>query len=182
MRRCPSRCAFTLLEVLLVVAVLGMLLGLLAAAVQKTRSTAARISCKNNLHQVRLAMEMYLQQHNNRFPDAARIPGLGPTGSRPALSAVLGPYLENNPRVFRCPADPASPRAYGLYGTSYEYNADDTPLGRGIANKTLDEILARSRLTVERSSILAVFDIDPWHAPAGSPPSRNYLYADGHVE
>jgi prepilin-type N-terminal cleavage/methylation domain-containing protein/prepilin-type processing-associated H-X9-DG protein len=182
MRRSQPGHAFTLLEVLLVIAVMGMLMGLLAAAVQKTRSTAARVGCKNNLHQIRLAMEMYLQNHDNRFPDAARIPGLGPTGSRPPLATVLGPSLENNARVFRCPADPASPRAWGLYGTSYEYNADDNGVtGRGIADKTLDQVLAR-RPIPERSSILAVFDIDSWHAPAGSSPSRNYLYADGHIE
>jgi prepilin-type processing-associated H-X9-DG protein len=181
MGRVNRRGAFTLVEALLVLGVSGLLLGLGAAAVQKARATAARAACQNNLHQLRLAVELYREANARRFPDAARIPGLGLTGAKPSLLAALGPYLEDSAKVFRCPADPSSPRAFGLYGTSYEYNAEDTGVGRGVANRTLEQVVNRSP-AVEPSSVLLVFDLDDFHGPAGSPPSRNYLYADGHID
>ena len=81
------RTALTLIEILVVLFILGSLLGLLLPAVQSSREKAREAVCKNNLHQINLAIEHFVEARK-RLPD-------------PSTGGVVGgwtidilPYLE----------------------------------------------------------------------------------------
>lgn len=88
--------AFTLVELLVVISMIGVLVGLLLPAVQAAREAARKASCKNNLHQIGLALHLYHDTHRT-LPTGCiewrsfRAP---PAHRQFAWSAFLLPFLE----------------------------------------------------------------------------------------
>ncbi len=90
-----KRLAFTLVELLTVIAIIGILVGLLLPAVQMVRESARRAACQNNIRQLGLALENYHAVHN-RYPHGWNAEG-GPGHSGWSWLAYSLPFLEQTP-------------------------------------------------------------------------------------
>jgi prepilin-type N-terminal cleavage/methylation domain-containing protein/prepilin-type processing-associated H-X9-DG protein len=164
------RKGFTLIELIVVIAIISVLVGLLIPAVQKVRAAASRVQCKHQLHNIGLAFHHYSDLHKGKFPDAARLPSVPSYDGQQSLAVILGPFCENNLAVWKCPLDPSR---FVKEGLSYEYQPR-------VAGKSLEE-LRNNKLGLSITDIWLTYDFDPVHG-ATSEISRNYLYADAHVE
>jgi prepilin-type N-terminal cleavage/methylation domain-containing protein/prepilin-type processing-associated H-X9-DG protein len=71
--RPTSKNGFSLLELLIVIALIGVLIGLLMPAVQRAREMAARASCMDNLRQIGIALTHYHDSQGSFPPDALEI-------------------------------------------------------------------------------------------------------------
>lgn len=91
MRR-QFRPAFTLVELLVVIAIIGILVGLLLPAVQAAREAARRMSCQNNLKQLGLALHNY-ESTFRVFPPSTITDG-GAAGQPWSAQAFLLPFVE----------------------------------------------------------------------------------------
>jgi len=94
---------FTLIEMLVVLAVIALLAGLLLPAVQKAREAANRITCANNLHQIGLAQHHYYLTYGTLPP--SRI-----ADKKATWMVLLLPYLEQENQF----------RAWDMAATYYE--------------------------------------------------------------
>jgi type II secretory pathway pseudopilin PulG len=85
----PRRRAFTLFQLLIVVAILLILLALLLPALQMVRQKAARISSASNLHNIGIAVHAYADTNNGTLP-----PGIDDKGF--STAAYILPFLEQD--------------------------------------------------------------------------------------
>ncbi|MDZ7618784.1 MAG: DUF1559 domain-containing protein, partial [Patescibacteria group bacterium] len=94
--RDKKRLAFTLVELLVVITIIGILIGLLLPAVQSAREAARRMQCSNNLKQIGLALHLHHEQRGY-FPPGHFWPesNLGNCdGAEATWVTYILPYLE----------------------------------------------------------------------------------------
>lgn len=141
------RRAFSLVELLVVLAIIGLLIALLLPAVQKARESARRLSCKNNLKQFGLAIQMYTDTYSV-YPIRACRPKGQPYEAWSAHARLL-PYVDQEPLfvqidwtqefgkqpgigatklpIFVCPSEgtvkPHEADGRKFYPTSYGFNS-----------------------------------------------------------
>ena len=135
-RRTPS--AFTLVELLVVVAIVSLLIAILLPSLGRAREQARRVQCASNLRQVALATVMYANNNGGVMPGVGRWQhqphdwiywGVGgPYGDLD--DGGLAPYLGRpvNAAVLRCPSDDWELRQRTMnlsgappYGYAYSY-------------------------------------------------------------
>ena len=187
MVRSPRQLAFTLVELLVVVSIIGVLIGILLPVLASARSSAQKTTCASNLRQVGIAIQAHRTDNKDYLPVARYMPA-------PFLSVDIDPPLPEAmkaylPReggktnaVWRCPDDDI---VYDLAGTSYDY----VSLFSGQRPK--DIFFVRMGLATEAQIIIsrdfdnAAADIEGSDVPLEIPARhlrRNNLWLDGRVE
>jgi prepilin-type N-terminal cleavage/methylation domain-containing protein len=105
--RQPDR-AFTLVELLVALAIVGILAAMLLPAMAAAREKARRTACLNNLRQINLGIHLYCDDSNDVSPltkrPADRMPSLGYKELMKSYVGLNGRSSAQD-RVFACPAD-----------------------------------------------------------------------------
>jgi prepilin-type N-terminal cleavage/methylation domain-containing protein/prepilin-type processing-associated H-X9-DG protein len=110
-----NRKAMTLIELLVVIAIIGILVAILLPSIQAARASARAASCKNNLHQIGLAMLQYCDCHRGRFPEWNH------NGSISWIYTIAD-RLENVDEMRICPEDFLLRERRYMKSTSYVLN------------------------------------------------------------
>ena len=67
----PVRRAFTLIELLIVIAIIAVLAALLLPALSNSKEQARRVNCKNHLRQFLIAATLFADDHDGKLPSGA---------------------------------------------------------------------------------------------------------------
>jgi prepilin-type N-terminal cleavage/methylation domain-containing protein/prepilin-type processing-associated H-X9-DG protein len=118
------RGGFTLIELLVVIAIIAILAAILLPVLGKAKLKAQGIYCINNLKQLQMAIIMYTNDNQEKFPenpgagtslkawvagvmswDSLIQPNLENTNTSLLAQGEIGPYISQCVGVFKCPAD-----------------------------------------------------------------------------
>jgi prepilin-type N-terminal cleavage/methylation domain-containing protein/prepilin-type processing-associated H-X9-DG protein len=208
--RQADRTAFTLVELLVVIAVIAILAAILLPALSRSKAQAARTTCLNNQRQIGFAYNLYTGENSDFYP--AQLDwqaGGGQDGFYDVFVAAtnrpLNTYARNS-QVFRCPSDKGdeltgATNCYAQYGNSYlvQWYMDSfrtrkvagdssSPLGSYEATPIKASEVAQQPTTkilqgdwIWHPNRGTIAPRSIWHNYRGS--SRmNMLFGDGHIE
>jgi len=201
--RCRAA-GFTLIELLVVIAIIAILAALLLPALSQAKESARGAACASNLRQLGIAVHLYADESEDRFP-AIWDAGVGngqnsgadgwmyfmsfgaPTRFDPSRGSLY--RFAENAKVFECPSDRA------LSGDSYAMNAR---LSKTTATAGFHEGIAVSAVSAASSTFLFLEEAAPqtvngdstndsYHDPRNDRVTgrhrsgANFAFADGHV-
>lgn len=135
-----SRRAFTLVEMLLVVALIALLISILLPAISHARGIAQETRCKTQLRQIGDAFQRFALDNNHLLPASSvgqwqgteswqkcwvgregRVPGLFEPAEDGPLVKYLGAGGESTRSFYRCPSLQATPRYGGGSNGGFDY-------------------------------------------------------------
>jgi prepilin-type N-terminal cleavage/methylation domain-containing protein/prepilin-type processing-associated H-X9-DG protein len=202
--------AFTLIELLLVIAIIAILAAMLLPAIAAAKQRAFTIACDSNLHQIGLGMTMYADDNGGSYPESGGTiswNAANPDAPTNAWTEQIWRYVQNT-NVYRCPAnkffpqDQQSPFNY-FNGVRAAYVASDpNPAKRHFAAVESKRISFPAALVLSGDTVwdqLAEFDADKddyvqncvggpdnglfsWKEWRVHSQGQNVLFADGHAK
>jgi prepilin-type N-terminal cleavage/methylation domain-containing protein len=182
--------AFTLVELLMVIAIISILAALLLPALSRANENAKRTSCVGNLRQVNLAIRLYADDWADSQP-VLPDPSPYPNGVGAYYKQLVKGYLglngpaSPNEKVFICPSDPTFRTQVNHAFTSYTFNGYETGSGAiaRITGKKLSTIQSPTK-AVLAGEVPAFFG-GSWHplVKAPYPQAKTVLsFVDAHVD
>lgn len=108
--------AFTLIELLIVIAIIAILAAILFPVFARARENGRRASCSSNEKQLVLAGLQYAQDHDERLFGAY----LGPASKQVTWMNRLQPYLKNT-QIFKCPSESDPDIVGGITSANVSY-------------------------------------------------------------
>jgi prepilin-type processing-associated H-X9-DG protein len=190
-------------ELLVVIAIIGTLVSLLIPAVQSARAAARRVHCANNMRQLGIAMQSFVEANHGKLP------GISHPTDPVDMSWVttLKPHYESVDKIRICPDDINGPARLAILSTSYSVSEEltSTMLTGSLTNIKKMRTVSKNLFAAEISDQQAVDVINHFHPRQWFSPfnvshntvvpsvqieiqldrhlgSSHYLYADTHVE
>jgi prepilin-type N-terminal cleavage/methylation domain-containing protein/prepilin-type processing-associated H-X9-DG protein len=170
----PAPRAFTLIELLAVIAVVGVLTAIGVGAVSLVRQKAHQTRCTANLRSIGVAMMLHIGEHRNTLPGPTFTGAKGAynrSGGSGELAAILAPYLDIRPLdrlvgnereeapMFQCPSRPIDASATSeppVYGVQCALNPARMPNNSGRPMGVASDNPANVRLPVRITDLDAV--------------------------
>ncbi len=163
--------AFTLVELLIVLAIIGVLASLLLPGLSSAAERARSTACLSNLRQIGVSLRLYLDESQEHFPIMQNRGRNLPIPVGTGILEVLGPKL-GNPAILKCPSDRQG--WYENTGSSYFWNF--------LINGQPATALKVMGLSVQENGIAVFSDQADFHAARGPGKGKNHLYADGAIK
>jgi prepilin-type N-terminal cleavage/methylation domain-containing protein/prepilin-type processing-associated H-X9-DG protein len=163
--------AFTLLEMVVVVAIISILVALIVPGWMRSQRGARAAECMGNLRQIGTGLTRYLGEHDQTFPTLV-MARENKEQDVLCIDRVLLPYVGTE-NVFRGPDD--TKHLFETTGTSYLWNYKLN--GQKLSG--LNVSFVRNDTIDEQSRIMVMGDKEGWHPSMKS--KLNVLYADGHA-
>lgn len=195
---------FTLIELLIVIAIIAILASLLLPALKNARDMAKRIKCNSNLKQISSLFYFYLQDNNSYFPRYYQASAPQMWHQRLAYQYMdCGQFVSSSdmPKIFSC--DSATKPVYGWgendwlttkyvsYGYNYRYLGDVAPTKTTMIRNPANTLLTADIETrpvghwiiypPNMRPMAGTSYTDNWGAADWHSGGCNVLWVDGHV-
>ena len=196
------RSAFTLIELLLVIAIIAILAAMLLPALASAKQRAWTIACKSNLHQISLGFIMFADDNNGRFPQSGgSIPwnAAFPDAPTNAWMQQIATYTQST-NVYRCPSNKLLPSdiqsrfnyfngtraafvAAGFQSSAVEEKRVLFPSMLVLSGDTLDfDPTDADKDDYTQNCVGGPENGIPWEEWQAHSKGQNILFADGHTK
>ena len=187
---------FTLMEILVVLAIIAILSAILLPVFARVREQGRITQCKSNLHQIGLAMQQYADD-NGKYPLwlTTALPTVGQSADGPGWAYRILPYA-GNLQLFRCPSkgpkdgvvEDVTPadglnQSVSVHYTDYQMNIHLSGLPSTQVKRPANMVMLRDSSDLESTNSSCYSFGGNSSTPYTTHLGRaNYLFVDGHVK
>jgi prepilin-type processing-associated H-X9-DG protein/prepilin-type N-terminal cleavage/methylation domain-containing protein len=167
-------CAFTLIELVVVIAIIACLVALVLPTLTNMRRRADSVACTANLRQIGISAQLYAGEHEQTLPTIEPWPSepvyASSDGATNLIDALKAYGVTT--ATLQCRSDITGPNYFGKEHSSYQW----CPMANGQNVRSVKLVWGGAMPNVSLATLLMAFDYSNVHND-----KSNVLFGDGHV-